>query len=306
LHASAFAQLGSANTFTANQNIQGNVTATGTVTGSNVNTTATTAALGIQALFTNPNGTRNTAAGAVALYCGGSYSGTCTTSGSGSQNTAVGFAALHRGNNLGSNTAVGDSALGNLTSGGSNIALGNGAGLDLTGGNSNIYLSNSGQNAESSTIRIGDVQTQAFVAGISGVAVTNAAQVLIDANGQLGTAPSSRQFKEKIQDMGDASSNVMRLRPVMFRYRPEYVKGPNIPQYGLIAEEVASVYPNLVQYNNDGEPVTVLYHLLTPMLLNEIQRLHRETAVLVEAVKDQQERIQQLKARLDAPEAKGR
>src|SRR5207244_8211271 len=122
------------------------------------------------------------------------------------------------------------------------------AGFHLVGGSNNIYLANSPAADESNTIRIGtqNTQTSTFIAGISGTGVSGAA-VFVNANGQLGVAPSSRRFKEDIRNMGDASSRLMQLRPVTFLYRPEFVAGPRTLQYGLIAEEVASVYPELVQ-----------------------------------------------------------
>ena len=116
--------------------------------------------------------------------------------------------------------------------------------------------------------------------GISGVTTAGVAvPVLIDTSGQLGTISSSRRFKKDIHDMGGASRGLLRLRPVTFRYK---AKSSESVQYGLIAEEVAEVYPELVQYSPSGEAQTVLYHLLDAMLLNEVQRQEKEISALKE------------------------
>jgi hypothetical protein len=112
--------------------------------------------------------------------------------------------------------------------------------------------------------------------------------VVIDSNGQLGTVSSSRRFKEDIQDMGDASSGLLRLRPVTFRYTRAFDDGLKPVQYGLIAEEVAEVYPDLVAHSADGQIETVKYQVLDSMLLNEVQK--------------QAEQIRELKERLAALE----
>jgi hypothetical protein len=99
--------------------------------------------------------------------------------------------------------------------------------------------------------------------------------VLIDASGQLGTASSSRRFKEDIQPLGNVSERLFGLRPVSFRYKQPYDDGSKPVQYGLIAEEVAEVFPELVVYGEDGKPETVAYHVLATLLLNEVQKDHR-------------------------------
>ena len=114
----------------------------------------------------------------------------------------------------------------------------------------------------------------------------------MDNNGQLGIAVSSRRFKEQIADMGDSTSALMKLRPVTFLYKPEYSKRDRTLQYGLIAEEVAQVYPELVAYDNDGQPYTVRYQYLTPMLLNEVQKEH---AVVTAQQQELQTQLQQIK-----------
>ena len=116
-----------------------------------------------------------------------------------------------------------------------------------------------------------------YVSGINGVTVTGGVAVYVNANGQLGTLTSSRRFKNNIQDMGSVSEKLMQLRPVTFCYKDSAERGPHTLQYGLIAEEVAKVYPDPVQFDKAGKPLTVYYHLLTPMLLNELQKEHHRS-----------------------------
>jgi len=132
----------------------------------------------------------------------------------------------------------------------------------------------------------------------------------VSSTGQLGTTTSSRRFKDNILDMGDASSKLFQLRPVTFFYKPQYDDGSHILQYGLIAEEVAKVYPDLVAYDKDGQPETVRYHLLTPMLLNEVQKQQKVVAAQQDVIKtqqqqisNQQQEIETLQQRLDRLEA---
>ncbi len=227
-------------------------------------------ASGFVALFFNTGGESNTAIGHQALY-----SNTV-----GSANTAAGLDASLFNTTGSFNTAIGRGALSSNTSGQRNIALGNSAGSSLTG-NDNIAIGNPGVAAESATIRIGTAatHTRAFVAGIRGVTtgVANAIPVLIDSNGQLGTTSSSRRFKKDIADMGNLTERLLELRPVVFHYKQEQrMPGSSETplEYGLIAEEVADVFPDLVVYDEEGLPFTVKYHLLSAMLLNELKRVH--------------------------------
>jgi len=141
------------------------------------------------------------------------------------------------------------------------------------------------------------VHTYFFAAGIRGVTTGNndAIPVVIDSNGQLGTVSSSRRFKEDIHDMDTASSGLMRLRPVTFRYQKPFADGSKPIQYGLVAEEVAEVYPDLVARSADGQIETVKYQVLDSMLLNELQKEHQQ-------VQQQAETIQRLESRLAALE----
>src|SRR5205823_11369673 len=156
------------------------------------------------------------------------------------------------------------------------------AGVNQTTGSGNIYLGNEGVAAEQNTIRIGSGggignHNRFFVAGVRGVTtgVANAIAVMIDGNGQLGTASSSRRFKDGIVDMADASAALMKLRPVTFHYKADRNPAGRTPQYGLIAEEVVEIYPGLVAHSADGQIETVLYQFLPPMLLNEYQKQQR-------------------------------
>ena len=110
--------------------------------------------------------------------------------------------------------------------------------------------------------------------------IDDAVPVLVDSAGQLGTVSSSRRYKQDIEDMAGASESLLSLRPVTFRYKKTFKDGDKPIQYGLIAEEVAEVFPDLVVYTEDGEPETVKYHLLATLLLNELQKQGEELQVL--------------------------
>ncbi|MBV9769311.1 MAG: tail fiber domain-containing protein [Bryobacterales bacterium] len=265
-------------------------------------------ATGDIALAVNTTGIDNTATGAGALKSNTS-GGSNTAMGwsalgsniSGSQNTAVGNGALGA-NGIGSySTAIGAVALGGNGYGSYNIAIGYEAAYNVSGGNSNnIHIGSQGSGSDASgTIQIGTsgTQTSFFAAGISGVTTGNndAVPVMIDSNGQLGTVSSSRRFKEDIQDMGDASSGLLRLRPVTFRYKHPFADGSKPIQYGLIAEEVGEVYPDLVAHSADGEIETVKYQVLDSMLLNELQKQ-------AEQIRSLEERLRALETLLSAPE----
>ncbi len=188
---------------------------------------------------------------------------------------------------------IGYQALGNNTTGSDNIAVGTSAGSSLTTGSNNIYIGNIGT-SESSRIRIGDpnVQVATHIAGIIGTSIGVGVAVGININGQLGTSftPSSRRFKDDIRDIAEESDGLLRLRPVAFRYKPE-IDPTGLAQYGLIAEEVAEVYPDLVAYDREGKPETVRYHLVNALLLNEVQRQRR-------TIEELRARLSKLEARL--------
>src|SRR5262249_20169556 len=173
----------------------------------------------------------------------------------GAVNTAVGFNALTSNTDGNGNTAIGHTALAANTHGVDNIAIGAGAGVSLTSGDHNIYIGHSGVAVDNGSIRIGDgLQNRAFMGGIRAVTTgrADAIGVLIDSTGQLGTVNSSRRVKPDIADIGARSRGLQSLRPVSFRYRAHPPDGPI--EYGLIAEEVAEVYPELVVRDAEGAP----------------------------------------------------
>ncbi len=232
---------------------------------SNTTGNANTAS-GTEALFSNTTGIANTASGVNALF----------NNTTGSDNTATGGGSL-LGNATGNkNTAVGVAAL-QQSRGNRNIAIGFKAGVTLVNGNNNIYIGNQGAGDESQTIRIGTAQTQTFIAGIATTPiVANGATVEIDTTtGQLGLGlqVSSARYKRDIAPMGIRSEGVLRLRPVTFAYKND---AQGRTHYGLVAEEVAAVFPELVTHTATGEVQTVRYQELIPMLLNELQRQRQE------------------------------
>jgi hypothetical protein len=267
-------------------------------------------AIGLGTLTSN-SGTDNTATGIDALQSNtGDFNtangaGALETNTGGSNNTAEGVDALmiNTGND---NTAIGYGALQSNTSGSSNVAIGYLAGFNALADNAaSIYIGSEGSNTDSGgTIQIGTQGTQiggTYIAGIyGGTPSTSNSAVCIDSTGLLGTnctvVVSSLRFKDHIADMGDSSDKLFQLRPVTFFYKPQYDDGSHSLQYGLIAEEVAKLYPEMVGYDKAGRPSSVKYQWLAPMLLNEVQK---------QALQNQQqaERIRSLEDRLAALEA---
>jgi hypothetical protein len=246
----------------------------------------------------------------------GGLAGTYNTTGS--YNSFLGSDAGENNTVGSSNTFAGDGAGFVNTTGNNNAFFGQGSGANNNGdrnsffgnlagynnhvGSDNIYINNEGPAeslGESKTIRIGDptIQSSAYVAGVYGVN-TAGLPVYVNSNGQLGTQSSSLRFKDQVQDMGDSTSGLMRLRPVTFVYKPEYANGDGTTQYGLIAEEVAKIYPQLVAYDNDGKPYSVRYQYLSTMLLNEVQKQYQRAESEARVVKQQQDTINDLKERL--------
>ncbi len=241
------------------------------------NTTGyTNTATGFNSLHENTTGAENTAFGSYALE------GNTT----GDRNTAFGAFALMYNVTGYWNTAHGVLSLVQNRTGSRNTALGYAAGSSIKAGTDNILIGSRG-GGESNTLRIGrDTGTgdfelsRAFVSGIRNAVLSgNEQDVCVDDNDQLGPCSlSSGRFKENVRSMEDASSGVLDLRPVLFRYRPE-VKSGTLEQFGLIAEEVARVYPTLVTSDEKGRPLSVRYDLLAPLLLNELQKQHRRLQV---------------------------
>jgi hypothetical protein len=245
-----------------------------------VNNADNNTALGVKALWNNETGVANTATGVLALSnnTGGSY------------NAAEGQGALFSNTTGNNNTADGLDALFYNTTGSNNIALGSEAGENLTTGSNNIAIGNLGVAGESNRIRIGTRHTHraTFIAGISGATVPTGVPVIIDPTGHLGTTTSSARFKEAIKPMARASETILALQPVTFRYKHELDPEDN-QQFGLVAEEVAKVNPDLVARDEEGKPYTVRYEAVNAMLLNEFLKEHRK-------VEEQDAAIGQLKS----------
>jgi uncharacterized coiled-coil protein SlyX len=261
------------------------------------------AAVGSAALIFNTTGFRNTAMGRRAMILN-------TT---GFHDTATGENALESNTTGNYNTATGVDALGAATTGNLNIALGVGAGINLTTEDNNIDIGNLGVAGDANTIRIGEptavtdpafgetlpVHTATFIAGIYGTTASGGTAVYINSSGQLGTLTSSARFKQDIHSMDKASEAILALQPVTFRYNQE-LDPKGIPQFGLVAEQVAKVNPDLIVRDAEGKPYSVRYEAVNAMLLNEFLNEHKE-------VENQQATIAGLKsngARQDATIAK--
>ena len=270
-------------------------------------------ATGWKALLNNNSGEANTAVGAQALQ---NNTGTADfntavgaaalLSNTGHYNTAVGDQALINNSSGSFSTAVGEGALNNSTAD-DNTALGALAGSNLTTGGDNIDIGNFGVAGEGGTIRIGDGnQIATYIAGIYGVDEGGTiAQVTINSDGQLGTQAvvmtSSRRFKKEIKPMDEASEVIFALKPVTFQFKKE-IDPKGIPQFGLVAEEVEKVKPDLITRDRDGKPYAVRYDAVNAMLLNEFLKEHRRVEQLQKAfeskIADQQKQIEALTAGL--------
>jgi hypothetical protein len=260
---------------------------------------------GVFALGANTTGFDNTATGSFALSSNTGSNNTATGSSAlynnttGNLNTATGQAALYNNTTGSGNTASGEGALFSNETGSSNIALGFQAGFNLTTGDNNIDIGNGGVAAEANTIRIGTqgTQTSTFIAGVSGTTVAKSAAVFVDGNGHLGTKTSSQRFKENIKPMDKASEAILALKPVTFRYKPE-VDPERAPQFGLVAEEVEKVNPDLVARDAKGEVYTVRYDAVHAMLLNEFLKERGKVQALEATAIQQQKQIEALTAGL--------
>ena len=255
-------------------------------------------AVGDQALFNNTSGQENTAVGNVALANNppgnfntavGSIALLNTT---GSQNTAIGHAALPT-NTIGNlNTAIGDGALFSSTGSG-NIALGNNAGGSVTTANNVICIGLSGANVDNSCF-IGNIYFN-----VQPIVGTDPDSVTITSTGRLGRGNvSSRRYKHDIQPMEKTSEALYALKPVSFRYNKEYDATQTLA-FGLIAEEVAEVVPDLVGRNSKGEPESVRYEQINAMLLNEFLKAHRKMEEQETTIAQQEKGIELLTARLN-------
>jgi hypothetical protein len=269
----------------------------------NLNTADSNTAVGAAALLLNTTGTLNTAVGTDALAFNDSGESNTALGAfalfdniEGVGNTAIGREALQL-NTGDENTAVGVGALPAVTTGSFNTAIGGIAGFGLTTGSFNIFIGDIAGGlvtTASNTISIGagggNVSNACWIGQIRGVQTVNndAIPVVIDSAGQLGTQSSSGRFKKDIKPMDTASEALLALKPVTFHYKSD---SKNRPEYGLIAEEVAKINPNLVVRDESGEIYTVRYEAVNAMLLNEFLKEHKK-------VEEQQASISQLRSEM--------
>jgi hypothetical protein len=277
-------------------------------------------ASGYQALLANTTGSNNTANGNLALLSNTTGANNTATGAaalqnttSGANNTAFGNQALNSNttgkgnaaqgvNALFSNTTgirnlgIGSNALYANTTGGYNIALGFDAGYNVTNGSNNIEIGTMGTAGDNNTIQIGvqGTQTSTAIAGIFGTTVTGSA-VYVTATGQLGVLASSERFKTDVEEMGAASEKLAQLRPVTFKLKTD---SKRTMQYGLIAEEVAKVYPELVIRGAGGRIDGVRYEELAPMLLNVVQQQQAKLAAQEERYDSLARQIQDMQRQL--------
>jgi hypothetical protein len=250
---------------------------------------------GSAALQNNTTGGENTAIGYLAL------SGNTT----GSWNTATGKNALLSNSTGALNTATGVGALGSNTTGNYNVALGYFAGVNQTDGNNNVYIG-TGMGG------IAGEDNSCYIANIYGQTSSGGTPVYINNVGKLGTTTSSRRFKDNIKPMDNASETLFALKPVTFRYKKE-IDSQGIPQFGLIAEDVAEVNPQLVVRDKEGKVNTVRYEQINAMLLNEFLKEHKKVeeqqvtigdlkkdlGVLTAQLKEQATEIRKVSAQLE-------
>ena len=224
-------------------------------------------ATGFNALNSNTQGQSNTADGLATLFLN-------TT---GQSNTAVGFAALQFNSEGNQNTAIGGQSLTANTTGRRNVALGFSAGQNVVSAENVICIGYgiSGENVSDSCY-IGNIFNKASVGG---------AAIYVNANGKLGISTSSRRFKEQITPMEEASEALFALKPVTFRYTKE-IDSAGTSQFGLVAEDVENVNPDLVVRDKEGKAYSVRYDQVNAMLLNEFLKDHRK-------VEEQSRKLQQ-------------
>ena len=257
-------------------------------------------AVGANALFNNTIGTRNVAIGTLALYANMT----------GSNNIAIGDRALWQLNGANGVTAIGDSFYSDPNS--AEIGRRPDCDTDISPNAHihahNIFIGDPFQfvSAPASCINHDGTQTvhivvsefggAVFVDGVNNHPIAGS-QVVIDANGQLGVATSSKRFKNDVKPMEQSSEAILALKPVTFRYKPE-IDHNGVPQFGLVAEDVEKVSSDLVVRDKQGKPYSVRYEAVNAMLLNEFLKEHRKSEKLEAAVARQQKQIDALTAGL--------
>jgi trimeric autotransporter adhesin len=237
---------------------------------------------GVNALRSNTTGANSTATGENAL-------GANTT---GNSNTANGYFALSSNSAGGNNVAIGNSALDNNTTGVGNTALGFGAGDTQTTGSNNVYIG-SGMSG------VAGENDSCYIRSIFGQTSAGGNQVFINNNNKLGTMTSSKRFKKDICPMDKASETLFSLKPVLFRYKKE-IDLAGTSQFGLVAEDVEKVNPDLVVRDKEGKPYSVRYDQVNAMLLNEFLKEHREVQELKKQVAALTAGLQKVSAQLEA------
>lgn len=259
-------------------------------------------------LFVGPQSGTNNSSGNGNTFVG-LGAGNANTTGSGSTFLGNQAGSVNAGGQQ--NTFLGTFAGSNNTTGSANTFIGIEAGINNVSGGNDIYIGSLGgaSNAESNTVRIGDTQSAAYMAGVFGATLGSGVAVYVNSDGQLGMQPSSARFKQDVRDMGEGTDGLMDLHPVTFSYKPQFDTA-GARQYGLIAEEVARVYPELVVNDAQGRPYAVRYQYLPSMLLNEVQKQYRRAEAEAEVVSaqerkmaDQQQQIEELQRRLARVEA---
>jgi Chaperone of endosialidase len=264
------------------------------------------------ALFNNTTGGANTAIGEAALFLNTVGSDNAATGNNalqnntqGNNNTANGAAALFSNTTGGGNTAIGQNALTNNSAGSDNTAIGQDAGSNETTGSSNVYIG-AGMSG------VAGENNACYIASIFGQTSTNGMPILINSNNKLGTTTSSKRFKEEIKPMGKNSEALLALKPVTFRYKRK-IDPAGTSQFGLVAEDVEKVNPDLVVRDKEGKPYSVRYDQVNAMLLNEFLKAHRKVQeqeatiaelksgmkALTETVKDQAAQIQKVCAQVN-------
>ena len=249
-------------------------------------------AVGYQALGSNTTGLNNTDLGLSTAV--GFQALTHASGPDAALNDAFGYQALFNLISGANNVAIGANALLNLTSGNVNLAVGSPAGINLTSGDFNIFIGSdagSGVTTASNVICIGaagnNINGSCFIDHIFNGTSSGGVGVFVNSNGRLGTSTSSRRFKEDIKPMGRASEAILALKPVTFRYKTE-LDADRIPQFGLVAEDVEKVNPNLIVRDKDGKPYSVRYEQVNAMLLNEFLKEHKKVQEL-EVILEQQQ-----------------
>jgi hypothetical protein len=281
-------------------------TAVGTEALYNNTTGSYNTSMGYESLSANSSGTYTTAVGSYALKANttggydtafGAYALIANTAGTG--NSAFGYAGLRSVTSGDNNIGFGYETLYLNSTGSNNIAMGYQGGYYVLNGSNNIEIGSLGANADNNVIRIGaqGTQTNTYIAGISAAQVTGNA-VYVTSSGQLGVLASSERYKTAIEPMAATTEKLQQLRPVSFHLKTE-PKGA--VQYGLIAEEVDKVYPELVIRDDAGRIQGVRYDELAPMLLNEVQQLKRQMADLKQA----NQAMRAAMARLNAKDGAG-